>query len=92
LFRVLRPGGILLLTLHGDSFKAKLNHQELAEFNRGALVVRGKVKEGHRTYTAFHPPVWVRNWADSAELLSHQPGKVNEQDVWIFRKPSSQNQ
>ena len=84
--RVLKPGGILFLTLHGDSFTEKMNTAELQQFNQAKLVVRGQVKEGHRTFTAFHPEKWVREWTRKFILLEHLPGKTLEQDVWIWRK------
>lgn len=86
LIRVLKPGGILLITLHGMSFRDKLSPREAAQFDNGDLVVRGRVREGHRTFTAFHPVSWVRVWTLSLNLLEHIPGGEGEQDVWIFRK------
>lgn len=83
--RVLQPGGILFLTLHGQSFHSKLSRNEQLDFERGKLVVRGSVKEGHRTFTAFHPPEWVNGWARGLTCLEHLPGDTGEQDVWIFR-------
>ncbi|MEM6770202.1 MAG: class I SAM-dependent methyltransferase, partial [Bacteroidota bacterium] len=59
--RVLKPGGLLLLTMQGNNFKAKLSPSELSAFERGELVVRGSVKEGHRTYSAFHPDAYLQN-------------------------------
>jgi len=90
LYRVLRPNGILFLTLHGDGFQVKLEPTELEVFKENKLVVRGQVKEGHRTFIAFHPSEFVRSWASKFEVLKHVPGKTElsaiEQDVWIFRK------
>jgi hypothetical protein len=41
--------------------------------------------EGHRTYTAFHPPAWVKKWISGFELLEFIPGQGREQDVYILR-------
>ncbi len=90
LFRVLKTGGILLLTLHGQSFLNKLTKPEEVLFNSGRLVVRGRVKEGHRTYTAFHPPQWVEQWLTGATVLEHIPGTFGRQDVWIVKKSAIQ--
>jgi SAM-dependent methyltransferase len=87
LIRVLKPGGILFITLHGNSFREKLTPAESSRFDSDELVIRGQVTEGHRTYTAFHPVKWVRIWTLSLNLLEHIPGGDGEQDVWIFRKP-----
>ena len=90
LHRVLRRGGVLFLTLHGDVFLDKLERPEQDAFRQNQLVVRGQVKEGHRTFIAFHPPEFVKQWASDFTLLSHIPGKTENgnpaQDVWIFKK------
>ncbi len=90
LHRVLRPNGVLFLTLHGDGFQVKLEPAEQNVFKQNKLVVRGQVKEGHRTFIAFHPPEFVKSWASQFEVLKHVPGKSEsgaiEQDVWIFKK------
>lgn len=92
LYRVLKPGGILLLTTQGDNFRSKLTDSELLKFDNGQFVVRGKVKEGHRTYSAFHPRSAMLQLFSDAEVLEHivpdpVPGKSIPQDVWIVRKP-----
>jgi len=89
--RVLKPGGLLLLTAQGNAFAIKLLEHERKEFQKGKLVVRGKVKEGHRTYSAFQPPEYFRNLFKDLDVLEHQERTTDpntpQQDVWIFRKP-----
>jgi len=89
--RVLMPGGILFLTTQGDNFKIKLSDAELHKYNKGSLVVRGKVKEGHRTFSAFHPREFMENLFHDVEILEHvetkqEKGKWVPQDIWITRK------
>jgi len=90
LYRVLKPGGVLLLTSQGKVFKKKLTVSEQKKFGSGKLVVRGKVKEGHRTYSAFQPEAFMRNLFRNAEILNFiqqkEEGKYLHQDVWIVRK------
>jgi ubiquinone/menaquinone biosynthesis C-methylase UbiE len=91
LYRVLRPGGILFLTTQGDHFKQKLLADELASYEAGKLVVRGDVKEGHRTYSAFHPPAFMRALFSNAQVLEHitrplEQGRALPQDIWIVGK------
>ena len=38
--RILRPRGILLLTVHGNAFKGRLTGKELEDFSAGRPVVR----------------------------------------------------
>ena len=90
LHRVLRHGGVLFLTLHGEVFLDKLEKAEQNTFEKNHLVVRGQVKEGHRTFIAFHPPEFVKLWTSDFTLLKHIPGKIENgnpaQDVWILKK------
>lgn len=90
LHRVLKPGGIMFLTTQGDNFKVKLLESELAKFNKGELVVRGNVKEGHRTFSAFHPKEFMRKMFKDVKILEHIEPLVERssipQDIWIIRK------
>lgn len=92
LTRVLKPGGILLVTTQGNNFKVKLTENELKDFNEGKIVVRGNVKEGHRTFSAFHPVVFMKNLFRNDEILEHIETKPAPgmnwlpQDLWIVRK------
>ncbi|MDR6515641.1 class I SAM-dependent methyltransferase [Chryseobacterium camelliae] len=90
LTRVLKKGGILLLSLQGNLFKMILTEKEVRKFENGKLVVRGNVKEGHRTYSAFHPDEYVEQLFSDFEVMEHIPSFMNngrpEQDIWIFRK------
>jgi SAM-dependent methyltransferase len=90
LMRVLKPGGILFLTLHGKAFDVKLPAKHLRPFSEGKLIVLSDTSEGHRTFTAFHPESFVRRLAGAHEVLEFEPGTVingkPQQDVWIFRR------
>jgi SAM-dependent methyltransferase len=91
LFRVLRPGGIMFLTTQGDNFKVKLTESELFKYINGELVVRGHVKEGHRTFSAFHPTEFMTSLFSNVEILEHvatlpDPGQWLPQDIWIIQK------
>lgn len=91
LTRVLKPGGIFLFTTQGKNFKAKLVGQELEQFERGELVVRGNVTEGHRTFSAFHPTQFIKQLIGDDKVLEHIERLPSgngwlPQDVWIIRK------
>jgi len=91
LYRTLKPGGIMLLTSQGDNFISKLTPNELEQYEQGKLVVRGKVKEGHRTYSAFHPKAFMQKLFKDTEILEHienktAKGKWMPQDYWIIKK------
>ena len=84
--RVLRPGGVALLSMHGDLFaRRELLPGELARHRRGEPVVLYENLPGDRC-SAFHPPSYVRdqllgNW----KVLRHYPGDEVEmaQDLWV---------
>ena len=57
--RVLKPGGLFIGTFQGEKTKHKLLPSELLRYSSGELVVRNKVKEGSRLYSAFHSDVFV---------------------------------
>jgi len=90
LLRVLKPGGIMLLTLHGNAFKEKLTDAEKIKFEKGELVVKSNTKEGHRTFGAFQPVSFVKELVGSNEILEHIQGDIKngkpQQDVWIIKK------
>lgn len=90
LIRVTNTGGILFLTLHGDAFKVKLTDSEKELFEKGEIVIKANTKEGHRTFAAFHPTLFVKELVGKNEILEHVPGLIKNgqsaQDVWIIRK------
>lgn len=90
LMRVLKPGGILFLTLQGAVFKEKLTASEISQYNAGKLVVRANTLEGHRTYGAFQPDEFVYKLVGNNNVLKHDSGSKSkgkpEQDVWIIQK------
>ncbi|MBE0571915.1 MAG: class I SAM-dependent methyltransferase [Ignavibacteriaceae bacterium] len=87
---VCKPNGIIFLTTHGDNCKPKLTDEELKLFEAGKLVVRGNVKEGHRTFAAYQPTEFMRKLFSDVEILEHvtraPEGSYIPQDVWIVRK------
>jgi ubiquinone/menaquinone biosynthesis C-methylase UbiE len=91
LHRILKPNGIMFLTTQGNNYKVKLTKSELNKFIDNQLIVRGKVKEGHRTFSAFHPQGFMIKLFSNAEILEHieikpEKGKWLPQDIWIIKK------
>lgn len=91
LIRVAKTGAVLLLTTQGEAFKEKMTTAEQQQFEAGQLITRGKVVEGHRVYSAFHPPAYMKQlFSQSSQILEHRVGrKVDwgvEQDVWVLKK------
>ncbi len=90
LHRILKPGGVLVISLHGDALFGRLNRAERADYRAGRLVVRGGDLAGTNHCAAFHPPAFVRGaFADGFEVLELAPkgAKGNPpQDAWLLRK------
>ena len=88
--RILKRGGVMFLTTHGANCKPKLTKKELEIFETGNLVVRGKVKEGHRSFAAYQPPQFMKKLFSDNEILEHVTRKPEGQyfppDIWIVRK------
>ena len=88
--RVLRPGGHLLLTLHGDPYLERLTAVEQAAFRQGELVVRWAEVAGSNLCTAFHPRTWIesnlRAPLDLVEQVDEGAAGMPRQDLYVFRR------
>ena len=88
LTRVVKPGGLILISTQGDAFRHLLLNEERLKFDQGQLVIRGNIKEGMRCFNAFHPNSFVRQkMFDSCNILAHFPGPDSGpiiQDVWLI--------
>ena len=60
LSRVLKPGGYIYLTTHGQHYVSVLNTDERAQFEAGELVVREQQESGSNLCAVFHPPRYMR--------------------------------
>ena len=93
LSRVLKEGGVLMLTTHGDAFKKKLTKNELSTFEMNKLVIRGNTFEGHRSYAAFQPKVFFKTLLNDFNILKFIEGDTKsekpQQDIWILEKRKS---
>ena len=77
--RVLRPGGHLLVTTHGESYLPRLAPDERERFERGELVVRWAEVAGTNLCSAYHP-----------EPLDAEGARGNPtQDLVLLRKVSA---
>jgi SAM-dependent methyltransferase len=96
--RVLRPGGELLITLHGrerllqDVQSMKNMSGVAAAFEAGELAVVRSEQSGSSACTVWHPQRYVREvLAEGLELLEYAPsGALDmEQDAVLLRKPAA---
>jgi SAM-dependent methyltransferase len=92
LARIIRPGGLLLLTLHGDRYLGSLTATERSSYEQGRLVVRHASGAGTNLCAAYHPAAFVRErFSEGFVLVEHTTagfaGGAPEQDLVVLRKP-----
>jgi SAM-dependent methyltransferase len=89
--RLLKPGGLLVLSTHGDACRASLLPGERAAYDAGRVVVRGSATAGSNACGVFHPPGFVgAELGRGLELLELIPegAKGNPpQDLAVLRRP-----
>ena len=91
LARVLRPAGLLLLTLHGRSRSLELEAEEQRRFKEGQLVIKAHCVAGSNEFGAYHPAQYVRDHlARGFELIDFVPAGSRDanQDIYLLRKLS----
>lgn len=90
LSRVLKPGGYLLITTHGEAFLHKLMPEDLRRYQSGELVVLYDDAAGTNMCAAFHPKEYVvRTLATDYELIDHIPQGATgtgNQDIYLLRR------
>lgn len=86
IFRVLKPGGIFVFTVHGDQQSAGLSDAERQRYDAGRIVVRGGVSEGSRTYLAYHPEPYVRETLLAPFEVTEGPTQACGQTLYVGRK------
>jgi SAM-dependent methyltransferase len=88
--RLIRPGGFLLLTTHGERYRERLTPAERAAFERGSLVVHWPEGAGTNLCSAFHPPSYVKERLaagfDVAEFVPEGAKGNPHQDLYLLRK------
>lgn len=91
--RVLKPGGLLVCSTHGDAYCKRLaGRDETARYAGGNLVVQSGYAEGKKWFLALHPPGYVRDRLLGAftDVRSVPVGPEADmlQDLWVARKPA----
>lgn len=93
LARVLRPGGLLVFTTHGQAYLNDLTAEESRRIDEEGVVIKGLSREGHKLRAAYHRPAYIlclceENFCLEKHIqggyLPHDP-----QDFWVFRKRPS---
>jgi len=92
LTRILAPGGCLLITTQGTSFRGDLSEVERAGFDRGELVVRYQEGSGTNLCGVYHPPAYAQHHLTQhlriGEFVPAGTRAGVNQDIYLLLKPA----
>lgn len=85
--RVLKPGGLLLITVKGANRIDELTDKKAKEFKSGELVVVEPESSGSNYCLVYHPHSYVLELTKGMELIYFEPSGSPDtnQDVYLFR-------
>ncbi len=89
LARILKPGGCLLITVHGESRLYQLTPEDQAQFRAGELVVKRAAEAGTNICGVYHPHQYVQNHlANPLSVVDFIPrgSRDTDQDIFLMRK------
>lgn len=93
LSRVLKPGGYLYFTTHGEHYLSGVTAAEREQFLAGKLVIREEHRSGENACAVFHPVSYVREkLARELNVVDFVPGGRETDtlhDVHLLKKPLS---
>jgi 2-polyprenyl-3-methyl-5-hydroxy-6-metoxy-1,4-benzoquinol methylase len=91
MLRVIKPGGYLLFSTHGENYLKTLEPDEVTQFQAGKLVSRFTQHKGTNLCSVFHPESYTRAALTRGfEMAAFVPrGAVSNgyQDLNLFHKP-----
>jgi SAM-dependent methyltransferase len=83
--RIIRPGGVLLLTTHGDRLAAEaLSEAELREYHSGRIVVCYPRQEGSNLCGAYHPADSLARLTDDFEVVERLVETLDRHDLHVL--------
>lgn len=92
LYRILKPGGVLLVTTHGRRYLGHLLPWQKGKLRREGMFTKNYPLHGRRMMATYHDPSFFRRmvvrWFEVVGYTdgSTEPGKIGGQDLWILRK------
>jgi SAM-dependent methyltransferase len=85
--RIIRNGGLLLLTTHGDRLAAEneaLTDAELRTFRAGRIVVCYPRQEGSNVCVAYHPAGSLARLTDDFDVADRIPEALHRHDIHVL--------
>ena len=95
LVRVLRPGGMLLITVHGKrvAWRSGLAAEQIRELEERGSLAYGEDRSGSNPCGVYHSEAYMRDCESlGLELVDFMAGGVrdtSEQDMYLYRKVST---
>lgn len=92
LHRILKQGGIVWMTTHGNHFIQRLSKKRKQEIREQGIYSTEYPVAGHRMMTTYHQPEKLKQLLEEKfELLAHFdgaifPDKAGRQDLWVIKK------
>jgi SAM-dependent methyltransferase len=87
LARIIRPGGLLLLSTHGDELAVDwLTDGQLASYRAGEIIVWYPREEGSNICAVFHPEGALGRLTADFEVLERRARALNAHDVNVLRR------
>lgn len=90
LWRVLKPGGYVWFTTHGEYYLLTLTADESKQFRSGQLVVREQQQSGSNFCAVFHPLSYIHEkMAQNFTVIDFISGEHSDfkHDIHLLRKP-----
>lgn len=90
MYRIVKPKGYLLITLHGNHCISKLNIEQKKMFYSGDLVVVDSAFAGTNVCGSYHPETYVQKWLQNRfDIVGFVSGGMNAyQDVYLLKRSS----
>lgn len=83
--RIIRPGGLLLLTTHGDRLAADaLSSSELRDYRAGRVVVCYSQQEGTNLCAAYHPTGALARLTDDFDVVDRLVEGLDHHDIHVL--------
>lgn len=88
IYRLLKPGGLFIGTFRGVAFRDNLTDEEQRRFDCGELVIRDKVREGKKDFSAYHCDNFVHRLLAPFDIVNRLDVVAGfHQTVWTaFKK------
>ncbi len=92
LHRILKPGGILIVSTQGESYYHQLNPAQLKNLIHSAAFSNPYQEDGHRMMSTYHhAPHFKQELENIFSVLEYYNGKshpalLGGQDLWIVRR------